>query len=1208
MRLSQLFLVALLSFVFSCIHQPAAAQRDPAVSRDQFNAELNAIEQFLGSNQIGAGLARALALRGNTRRQFGAFSPEYLKSLDLLAQCQVSAGALKDAASTLKEALAVQIRNASREDVRVIERELELAEFLAVSGDYQGAVQLYNAALPVLQKQLGASDPTVARFLHDFALVLRKAGNDAEAERLMRQSLDIFDKSGPQYSLVVSKVQTDLAAITISTDKLDEAEKLLLSALETLDDPRQQIVGQVEKTLRALTEVNRRTNREESARKFEERADALAPDHLADNNSKLASLWKEFGTLTQSPSAIPVADKIATLTEQLYGPRRFEAGVALNNLGQLYSEAGQYGKAESNLRRAVDVFDRIADRDSYPGWGSNMASSLNNLGLLYTKTSRYVQALPLLERAHLLDLAFSGDSSKNAAVSINNIGLVYLLTGRAGDAEQAFRDALKIDERMSGPDSALVGLRLTNLASALTRAGKYNEAMPLLERARKILGKIGGGGFIGVASLDGQIAGLISALGRLDDAENLYKKALASADEFRRRDAQQLVSALAVDNTMMSLQNGLGQVLVKQAKWPEAVRTLDLAVRLAIAQVEAQASALQKIGAGLVLNRDSRIGPIFEAFVSAAAHLRTEDPSRNSALAMTTFEAAQWAKASTTAAALAEMAMRGLARGDSKQRVRELQDFIVERGLISAYMDSAVVSGAASRDSEKELQLSKRAVEVEARMASIKKSLMEQLPILGDLMQFNPLTVRDVQLELSDNEALVLFFDTSEANPRPEETFIWVITKSEVKWARSDLGTSALAREVSALRCGLDYESAWAVLRSRCPELLQVEYTRADDDAGKPLPFDVARAYTLYKALFGQIEDLIKNKRLLIVSSGPLMQLPFQVLVTDPPQLRMPRLAYEYRDVAWLVRKHAVTVLPAVSSLKALRQYSRDSSATEPFIGFGNPLLSGDPKDPRDISAAGQAGEKQQCEPTTTRHDASRRGTRPIIVGESGLIDLAEIRSQAPLPSTADELCGVAKELGVDTAKQVFLASRATETQVKRLSDTNELQKYQIVEFATHGAIAGDLSRTSEPGLILTPPNEATDRDDGYLSASEISGLKLDADWVILSACNTAAGDERGAEALSGLARAFFYAGARSLLVSHWAVDSQAAVKLVTKAVAELKSHPEIGRSEALRRSMLSMIEASDQDDAHPALWAPFAVVGEGSPSAAKVPRIATPP
>jgi CHAT domain-containing protein len=114
------------------------------------------------------------------------------------------------------------------------------------------------------------------------------------------------------------------------------------------------------------------------------------------------------------------------------------------------------------------------------------------------------------------------------------------------------------------------------------------------------------------------------------------------------------------------------------------------------------------------------------------------------------------------------------------------------------------------------------------------------------------------------------------------------------------------------------------------------------------------------------------------------------------------------------------------------------------------------------------------------------------------------------------------------------------------------------------------------------------------LSSSEIAGLKLDADWVILSACNTAAGEARGAEALSGLARAFFYAGDRSLLVSHWEVASESTVKLITKAIAELKTDPKIGRAEALRRSMLSMIDTGKEYEAHPAFWAPFVLVGEG--------------
>ena len=116
--------------------------------------------------------------------------------------------------------------------------------------------------------------------------------------------------------------------------------------------------------------------------------------------------------------------------------------------------------------------------------------------------------------------------------------------------------------------------------------------------------------------------------------------------------------------------------------------------------------------------------------------------------------------------------------------------------------------------------------------------------------------------------------------------------------------------------------------------------------------------------------------------------------------------------------------------------------------------------------------------------------------------------------------------------------------------------------------------------------------DDGLLTASEVAQLKLDADWEILSACNTAAGDKPGAKGLSGLAKAFFYAGARALLVSHWPVFSKSTTDLTTSMFETIRNNPTIGRAEALRRSMMEM--ASHRRTAHPIFWAPFVVVGEG--------------
>ena len=129
---------------------------------------------------------------------------------------------------------------------------------------------------------------------------------------------------------------------------------------------------------------------------------------------------------------------------------------------------------------------------------------------------------------------------------------------------------------------------------------------------------------------------------------------------------------------------------------------------------------------------------------------------------------------------------------------------------------------------------------------------------------------------------------------------------------------------------------------------------------------------------------------------------------------------------------------------------------------------------------------------------------------------------------------------------------------------------------------------------MMTPPDEPSETDDGLLTASEVAQLKLNADFVILSACNTAAGDGKaGGKALSGLARAFLYAGSRSLLVSHWYVNSRAAVDLVTEMFRELEADPLMGRAEALRRAMAAQVTQGGFR-AHPSYWAPFVIVGEG--------------
>jgi CHAT domain-containing protein len=416
-----------------------------------------------------------------------------------------------------------------------------------------------------------------------------------------------------------------------------------------------------------------------------------------------------------------------------------------------------------------------------------------------------------------------------------------------------------------------------------------------------------------------------------------------------------------------------------------------------------------------------------------------------------------------------------------------------------------------------------------------------------------------------------------------------------------ELGAEALQREVEALRCGLDVTAWYGDGALRCTELLKLPLD-ALPQADVPLPFNTPRAHALYKGLFGKVEDAIRGKHLLVVPSGALTTLPFQVLVAEQPK------GSELASTRWLIRNHAITVLPSVGSLKALRRLTKPSQAPRPMLGSANPLLNGNQSHPEDgdwyKQMARRARETTGCAATPGQRTVAFRGINrraSPIPQPAGVADLAHLRAQPPLPETADEVCEVARSLGADV-RIMRIGARATETEVKRLSETGELANYRILHFATHGLLAGQLSGTREPGLILTPPpSNATRQDDGYLSASEIATLKLDADWVILSACNTAggAGEDKAAEALSGLARVFFYAGARALLVSHWEVDSDAAVQLVTGAAEALAKDQRLGRAEALRQAVLTVMADSTRPPdwvpfSHPAVWAPFVVVGEG--------------
>ncbi|MEM8650828.1 MAG: CHAT domain-containing protein, partial [Pseudomonadota bacterium] len=363
--------------------------------------------------------------------------------------------------------------------------------------------------------------------------------------------------------------------------------------------------------------------------------------------------------------------------------------------------------------------------------------------------------------------------------------------------------------------------------------------------------------------------------------------------------------------------------------------------------------------------------------------------------------------------------------------------------------------------------------------------------------------------------------------------------------------------------------------------------------------FDMELAHNLYQRIFEPVSQVLySKKKLIIVSSDEaLATLPFQLLLLSPHELsdgETSDIGSTYANAPWLIRQWAISVSTSVSAFTASRSQEQEVTETnrKPFLGIGDPVI-------------GTQGEIDCSEFTSTKLAAVSRGLVDVSTQELfpnneedlRFADVNAVRRLARLPDTRCELESIATSL---EGGDLLLDDEATEAQIKNLDELDKLADYDIISFATHGLVAGE-TNLAEPALVLTPPKTGSLQDDGLLTASEVAGLNLNAEWVLLSACNTASGTiDTGSgyqenESFAGLARAFFYAGAKSLLVSHWPVQSEAAVELTTETFQILSEQPDTDRASAFRLAMLAILDDPNATEftTHPRYWAPFTLLGE---------------
>ncbi len=540
--------------------------------------------------------------------------------------------------------------------------------------------------------------------------------------------------------------------------------------------------------------------------------------------------------------------------------------------------------------------------------------------------------------------------------------------------------------------------------------------------------------------------------------------------------------------------------------------------------------------------RKERREDVFAAYLEALAGTPGEDVTQ-------ALGAADWVRGSGVQEALGDAAVRASASTPALAGVvRREQDAKNEVSGLRSYL-SGNTGSANSLLPVIAAQMRERIAFLERERLKLQAEIKAKFPDYEKLIHPTPPSVAEVTKQLEANQALLILLPTTDA------VYVWAVTADRpAAFARVDLKEVQVKALVTRLRSQFDFAT------------------------GAGTQYDSAAAFELYNKLMAPLATAWQGKTQLIVAAGgALSQLPFAVLQTQSN-------GGFGANAPWLIRQTAIAQVPSLSAWLSIKAIAKSQSASAPLMAWGDPLfaLNGPALTPGESNTARSV--------KLTRASWLADLNNPQTTSASSALQYAEIPA---LPDTRLELLEIAQALKANVDQDVVLGQRATRESVLQASRTGLLATKRVIAFATHGLMAGDLPNLTQPALAMAATGtESSQPLAPLLTLEDVLTLKLNADWVVLSACNTAAADGKGEESLSGLARGFFYAGSRSLLVTHWAVESESAKLLTTATFTHYVANPQAPKAESLRQAMLSVMAMPQYQ--HPAYWAPYALVGDG--------------
>ena len=912
------------------------------------------------------------------------------------------------------------------------------------------------------------------------------------------------------------------------------------------------------------------------------RGKALGPRHpdtaLVMEDLAVALLFE--GRYNEAESLLRPA---LAVDEKALGPEDVAVARCENSLARLLRLEGRYAEAEPHFRRALAIREKTLGPE-HP----DTATSLNNLGNMLWSEGRLAEAEPLFRRALAIREKVLGPDNPSTALAVNGLAAVLNDEGRYAEAEPLYRRALATTEKVDGPDHPDTAMVLTDLGSLLWDEGRHDEVEPLMRRALAIRQKALGQDHPDTAMSVNNLAFVLEAQGRHADAEALYRQALAIDEKALGPWHTDTALVMRSIGELLEDQNRPGEAepqfrdaarIYDKALGPDHPDTADAHQSLGLTEEEqskfAEAAADYRRACALRSSLAAAQGQIGEAATNAKVRssrcstrlalslwgwsglgggkAASERPEALKREAFVTAQRAALSAAGEAMARSAALAAAGSAGVGSEAAAYEAA--LVERDRLDQEFAKAA-SEAGEGGVEHRARLAKARDDALARIAALSGELKAKAPRYWDFRAPQPIDVAALQTTsgpdaalLGDGEALLVFM----VPPGKDQGLVFAVSKTKADWARISMTGDELEARVAAVR-----------------KPIERRYTA----------FNRKASFDLYQALLGDpaIQGVIKDKPLLLmVPAGPLTSLPPGLLVTAPPEGGTAGDADQnvLRATPWLLRSKAVALLPAVSSLRTLRQLTPADRAvtSDPLLAFADPDFGGGEEAP--IGATADAA------PLTPRGAAAYyQDGHPMRAALSGL---------PRLPGTRVEGEALEAALG-GRPGSLLTGAQASKAELMARNADGRLAQVRVLEFATHGLVAGAASWLAEPALALAAGPKP---EDELLLASEASTLRLNADWVLLSACNTASPDAPEAEGISGLSRAFFFAGARTLLVSHWPVRDDVASRLIPAILLAQRDTRGLGRAEALRRASLAILDDPTLHGANPSAWAPFSLIGE---------------